>query len=153
MSEETPRAGTEAARLLAAAQDWLASAAPHLAPVDDDGRTCPCPLCRVVATVREADADEVGRWVDAAVAGLGAALRDVVPEPADDLGSEHDDDGDDAPPAPALAPEPAGGEESEQASRPRVRRVPVDRVGADSTDGTDSMTSTDSTGSEEDGDG
>jgi hypothetical protein len=97
--------------------------------------------------------------VDAAVAGLGAALRDVVPEPADDLGSEHDDDGDDAAPAPALAPEPAAGEGSEQASRPRVRRVPVDRVGADSTDGTDSatstdsMTSTDSTGSEEDGDG
>jgi hypothetical protein len=134
MTDEDPRAGHEAARLLAAAQDWLASAAPHLAPVDDEGRTCPCPLCRVVATVRDADPEEVGRWVDAAVAGFGAALRDVVatedsdPEP----GREPDPD-----PSSLLDAEPDAEPDdsgrSGSAARPRVRRIPVDPTSPDPT--------------------
>lgn len=69
-----PRAGVEAAKLLAVAQEWLRTSAPHLAPVDADGQTCPCPLCRAVAGVREADPDAVGRWVDSAVAAATAVL-------------------------------------------------------------------------------
>lgn len=68
---DDPRAGQEAARLLAAAQDWLRTSAPHLAPVSDDGTPCSCPLCRVVSGVREADPDDVARFVDGAVAALG----------------------------------------------------------------------------------
>ena len=128
MSDEGPRAGGEAARLLAAAQDWLASSAPHLAPVDEDGRTCPCPLCRVIAAVREADPEEVGQWVDAAVAGLGAALRDAVPEDPADAEEPAE--------APAAGPlvdsaEDLGGDpgegpgEEEPATAPRVRRIEV----------------------------
>lgn len=69
-----PRAGQEAARLLAAAQDWLRTSALHVAPLDAEGRTCACPLCRAVAGVRDADPDAVGRWVDSAVAAATAAL-------------------------------------------------------------------------------
>ena len=54
MTGTDPRAGQEAARLLAAAQDWLRTSAPHLAPVADDGAPCSCPLCRAVAGLREA---------------------------------------------------------------------------------------------------
>ena len=71
MTDE-PRAGSEAARLLAAAQDWLRTSAPHLAPVDVDGSPCSCPLCRVVANVREADPDDVARFVDSAVTALSS---------------------------------------------------------------------------------
>ena len=70
MTSDEPRAGVEAARLLAAAQDWLRTSAPHLAPVDVDGTPCSCPLCRVVANVREADPDDVARLVDSAVTAL-----------------------------------------------------------------------------------
>jgi hypothetical protein len=140
MTEEDPRAGYEAARLLAAAQDWLASAAPHLAPVDDEGRTCPCPLCRVVATVREADPEEVGRWVDAAVAGFGAALRDVVatehadpePEPGRTSLLDTDTEPDTEPDAePDAEPDDSG--RSGSAAIPRVRRIPVDPTSPDPT--------------------
>ena len=74
MSGPDPRAGREAARLLAAAQDWLRTSAPHLAPVGPDGEPCSCPLCRAVAGLREADPDSVGRWVDSAVAAVGALV-------------------------------------------------------------------------------
>jgi hypothetical protein len=74
MSGSDPRAGQEAARLLAAAQDWVRTAAPHLAPVSDDGAPCSCPVCRAVAGLREADPDAVGRWVDSAVTALGSLV-------------------------------------------------------------------------------
>jgi hypothetical protein len=82
MSGTDPRAGQEAARLLAAAQDWLRTSAPHLAPVADDGVACSCPVCRAVAGLREADPDAVGRWVDSAVTALGslaAQAGDLAP--------------------------------------------------------------------------
>jgi hypothetical protein len=69
-----PRAGQEAARLLAAAQDWLRTSAPHLAPLSVDGVPCSCPVCRAVAGLREADPDAVGRWVDSAVSALGSLV-------------------------------------------------------------------------------
>jgi len=74
MSTPDPRAGQEAARLVAAAQDWLRTSAPHLAPVSADGEPCSCPVCRAVAGLREADPDSVGRWVDSAVSALGALV-------------------------------------------------------------------------------
>ena len=63
-----PRAGQEAARLLQAAQEWLRTSAPHLAPLAPDGTPCSCPVCRAVSGLREADPDSVARWVDSAVA-------------------------------------------------------------------------------------
>ena len=83
MSDE-PRAGQEAARLLSSVQDWLRTSAPHLAPVDEDGETCSCPICRVVASVREADPDAVGRWVDAAVTAATGALAQATSSSAAD---------------------------------------------------------------------
>ncbi len=71
---DEPRAGQEAAKLLAAAQDWLRTSAPHLAPVDAQGTTCTCPVCRAVAGVRDADPDVVGRWVDSALAAATTVL-------------------------------------------------------------------------------
>jgi hypothetical protein len=71
---DDPRAGQEAARLLASAQDWLRTSAPHLAPVSADGEPCSCPVCRAVAGLREADPDSVGRWVDSAVTALGSLV-------------------------------------------------------------------------------
>jgi len=71
---DEPRAGQDAAKLLAAAQDWLRTSAPHLAPVDADGTTCTCPVCRAVAGVRDADPDVVGRWVDSALAAATTVL-------------------------------------------------------------------------------
>lgn len=78
MTEPDGRAGQEAARLLSAAQDWLRTSAPHLAPVGDDGEPCSCPLCKAVVGLREADPDAVARWVDAAVTGVSAALASVA---------------------------------------------------------------------------
>ncbi len=118
MSEDAPRAGGEAARLLAAAQDWLVTAAPHVAPVDAEGRTCPCPLCRAIAAVRDADPDEVGRWVDAALAGLGDALRDLVPEEPPE--PQQGDTGTTPEPPVLTREDPVDAEE-----QPRVRRIPV----------------------------
>lgn len=78
MSQQEGRAGQEAARLVAAAQEWLRTSAPHLAPVGDDGEPCSCPLCRAVVGLREADPDTVARWVDTAVTGVSAALAAVA---------------------------------------------------------------------------
>lgn len=69
---DDPRAGSEAARLFAAAQDWLRTSAPHFAPTDVDGSPCSCPVCRVVAGVRDADPDDVARFVDSAVAAVSS---------------------------------------------------------------------------------
>jgi hypothetical protein len=91
------RAGHEAARLLSAAQDWLRTSAPHLAPVGEDGEPCSCPLCRAVVGLRDADPDSVARWVDAAVTGASAALAQVAdatsgagPTADDDAGADAD---------------------------------------------------------------
>lgn len=124
MSAEAPRAGAEAARLVAAAQDWLRTAAPHLAPVDGDGATCPCPVCRGIAALREVDPDNVGRWVDGAVSALEGALGEVgarvapqAPHPGEPPGA--------APDEAARHDEP--GTHSSTAPGPRrVRRVPLD---------------------------
>lgn len=96
-SYDGPRAGQEAARLLAAAQDWLRTSAPHLAPVDADGETCACPLCRAVAGVREADPESVGRWVDAAVAAATSVLAQAgerIATTPSEGGAGADDDAD-----------------------------------------------------------
>jgi hypothetical protein len=94
MSEPEGRAGQEAARLVAAAQEWLRTSAPHLAPVGDDGEPCSCPLCRAVVGLREADPDTVARWVDTAVTGVSAALAAVAATAGSGAGAD-DDDGDD----------------------------------------------------------
>jgi len=69
---EDPRAGQEAARLFAVAQDWLRTSAPHFAPTDVDGTPCSCPVCRVVGGLRDADPDDVARFVDSAVAAVSS---------------------------------------------------------------------------------
>ena len=74
MSEHEQRAGAEAARLVAAAQEWLRASAPHLAPVDAEGNPCSCPLCRAVVGVREADPDQVARWVETTMATFGSVF-------------------------------------------------------------------------------
>ena len=139
MTASDPRAGQEAARLLAAAQDWLRTSAPHLAPVSPDGEPCSCPVCRAVSGLREADPDLVGRWVDSAVTALGSLAAQAADlaakaggstglpdEPESEDLARLDDDG---------GPEDSDvrvpkADEGDPAPR-RVRRVPLDRTGDD----------------------
>ena len=130
-----PRAGHEAARLLAAAQDWLRTSAPHLAPVADDGQPCSCPVCRAVAGLREADPDAVGRWVDTAVTTLGtlvAQAGDLAAKAAStgetDAETDQTDEADENGEAAATRPEraPGGDDARQDGSTPRrVRRIPL----------------------------
>jgi hypothetical protein len=128
VSDQAPRAGAEAAKLLTAAQEWLRTAAPHLAPVDADGETCSCPVCRGIVRLRETDPDSVARWVDGAVAQAtgGTSPSAQEPDPAD--GGEPD----------AAAPEqPGAGDAStaghDDARTRRVRRIPIDDATAPGT--------------------
>jgi hypothetical protein len=139
MSEQDGRAGQEAARLVAAAQEWLRTSAPHLAPVGDDGEPCSCPLCRAVVGLREADPDTVARWVDTAVAGVGAALAAVAASAPGGAGAtgeraapdaaadSHDDDPDDDLHEPTVGHDGGGPR--------RVRRITLDDDGADEAPG------------------
>ena len=148
-----PRAGVEAARLLAAAQDWLRTSAPHLAPVADDGQPCSCPVCRAVAGLREADPDAVGRWVDTAVATLGslaasagdlaaraAATRetegdaDAAPaeDESEDVVEDEFDDGVDEDDATLTEQAPAVDAAGQDGRTPRrVRRIPLEPLDDD----------------------
>lgn len=150
-----PRAGQEAAKLLAAAQDWLRTSAPHFAPVDADGSTCTCPVCKVVAGVREADPDVVGRWVDSALAAATTVLSQAGerlaspagesaddPDEADTAWSDYVVDVDDADDADAAAddedaaaerPQPAAGQD-DQGTR-GVRRIPLEQTDPGDLDG------------------
>ena len=139
-----PRAGHEAARLLAAAQDWLRTSAPHLAPVADDGEPCSCPVCRAVAGLREADPDAVGRWVDTAVATLGSLVAQAGDLAAKAATAAEGDDGSAEPRRPrrtsptrattmqgtASTPAeraPDGDDERQDGPAPRrVRRIPLE---------------------------
>jgi hypothetical protein len=130
MTDAEGRAGQEAARLLAAAQEWLRTSAPHLAPVGEDGETCPCPLCRAVVEVREADPDSVGRWVDAAVAGLSATLARAGTLASQPAGT---DDGTDARPDAGTASAEQGTDDEpvgHDGPGVRVRRIRLDDGGA-----------------------
>ena len=138
MSDDAPRAGAEAARLVAAAQEWLRTAAPHLAPVDDDGRTCACPLCRGIARLREGDPDAVARWVNEAVAAFEHVVREATDGSAPEGGAaadRHDTGPGEEPEADARHDDAGhddaghlGAEHDAPASR-RVRRVPLDEPG------------------------
>ena len=147
MTGTDPRAGQEAARLLAAAQGWLRTSAPHLAPVSADGEPCSCPLCRAVVGLREADPESVGRWVDSAVSALGSLVAQAgdlaaaagAGEAENDAGSEDDaeDDAQDDE-ADAEVRHDAGAQDEDEAQEwlarqedqaPRgVRRIPLDRT-------------------------
>jgi hypothetical protein len=120
------RVGEEAARLLSAAQDWLRTSAPHLAPVGVDGEPCSCPLCRVVVGLRDADPESVARWVDTAVAAASSALAQ-----AGDLLGAPGVPGTDAsadPEGSSAAPTDTGDESGQDGPRPRgVRRIPLER--------------------------
>jgi hypothetical protein len=138
VSGADPRAGQEAARLLAAAQDWLRTSAPHLAPLADDGAPCSCPVCRAVAGLREADPDAVGRWVDSAVTALGSLVSQAgdlatARVRADDevSGDDGPDDGEtdtvDEPDEHVGATDPrAAGPGQDGPDSRRVRRIPLD---------------------------
>jgi hypothetical protein len=144
-----PCAGQEAARLLAAAQGWLRTSAPHLAPVSADGEPCSCPLCRAVVGLREADPESVGRWVDSAVSALSSLVAQAgdlaaaagAGEAENDAGAEddaQDDEPDTAGEADAEARHDAGAQDEDEAQErlarqedpaPRgVRRIPLDRT-------------------------
>ena len=147
MTGTDPRAGQEAARLLAAAQGWLRTSAPQLAPVSADGEPCSCPLCRAVVGLREADPESVGRWVDSAVSALGSLVAQAgdlaaaagAGEAENDAGSEDDaeDDAQDDE-ADAEVRHDAGAQDEDEAQEwlarqedhaPRgVRRIPLDRT-------------------------
>lgn len=137
MSDQTPRAGAEAARLLVSAQQWLRESAPHLAPVDADGAPCSCPLCRAVATVREADPGAVARWVDGAV----SALEQVASQAGDtasrtaaaarDAASSGTSPDADAGATDAADDEDAGDDADASASSRGVRRIPLDGAATD----------------------
>jgi hypothetical protein len=128
MSEDAPRAGAEAARLLEAAQDWLRQSAPHLAPVDDAGQTCSCPVCRGIVRLRESDPDSVARWVDGAVAAFERVVADIT---ASRAGTEAADDPQQAGTGDPVPPAGPDGAESERLPTRRVRRVPLDDAGSD----------------------
>ncbi len=136
-SDDRPAAGQEAARLLAAAQGWLRTSAPHLAPTGADGAPCSCPVCRAVVSLRDADPDSVARWVDTAVAGASSALAHMAAaagdlggqRPSSDPGTDEDSPGE----ATAYADEPDAGRSPHRADvghdeppSARVRRVPLD---------------------------
>jgi hypothetical protein len=144
--EGAGRAGQEAARLVAAAQDWLRTSAPHLAPLDEHGEPCSCPLCRAVVSLRETDPATVSRWVDAAVAGVSTALAQAqaaaadladratapaeAPPEGDDAGTSDagtSDAGTSGADADGHAPdEPEVGHDGPER---RVRRIPLDEPG------------------------
>lgn len=135
MSGEAPRAGVEAAKLLTAAQEWLRTAAPHLAPVDADGETCPCPVCRGIVRLRETDPDSVARWVDGAVAAVEHVLGEAAAGVAQATGGTAPSSEEPAPPArgdrDAAAPEQPGADDPAMAGHDdartrRVRRIPID---------------------------
>ena len=69
-----PVSGEDVARVITTAQEWLRTQVPHLAPVDEQGQTCPCPLCKVVATVRDVDPDLAATWLNTALASFSATL-------------------------------------------------------------------------------
>ena len=122
MTEQIPRAGAEATRLVAAAQDWLRVSAPHLAPVDADGTPCSCPLCRGVAVLRDADPEVVGRWVDVAVATVEQAMSQAR--------SAASTRAPDAPEAPSAQDTDPRDEDAASAATPRrVRTIPLDGRG------------------------
>lgn len=127
MSEDPRRAGAEAARLFAAAQEWLRGSAPHLAPVDDEGRTCSCPVCRGIVALREGDPESLGRWVDTAVAAVERVVAEVAaarPEPAPDPPAAPEADRHAESSADRVTPDPPQAAESERPRR--VRAVPLD---------------------------
>jgi hypothetical protein len=73
MSEQ-PVSGEDIARVVATAQEWLRTQASHLAPIDEQGQTCVCPLCRVVATVRDVDPEMAATWLSAALSSFTSTL-------------------------------------------------------------------------------
>ena len=143
MTGTDPRAGQEAARLLAAAQGWLRTSAPHLAPVSADGEPCSCPLCRAVVGLREADPESVGRWVDSAVSALGSLVAQAgdlaaaagageAEDEADAGAEDEDEDEDMVDEGDAVTRDDAEAQErparqGDQAPR-GVRRIPLDRT-------------------------
>jgi hypothetical protein len=71
---QTPFSGDDISKVITTAQEWLKTQAPHLAPVDAQGETCPCPLCKAVATVRDIDPDAAATWVSTAFAAFTSTL-------------------------------------------------------------------------------
>jgi hypothetical protein len=71
---EQPITGPDVSKVIASAQDWLRTQAPHMAPVDAQGQTCPCPLCKVVATVRDIDPDMAATWLSTALTTFTSTL-------------------------------------------------------------------------------
>ncbi len=71
---ETPFSGDDISKVITTAQQWLKTQAPDLAPVDAQGETCPCPVCKAVATVRDIDPDAAATWVSTAFAAFTSTL-------------------------------------------------------------------------------
>lgn len=127
MTQEAPRAGAEAAQLFVAAQEWLRASAPHLAPVAADGETCPCPVCRGIAKVRDTDPDSVARWVDGAVTALETVIGQAAAGLAQAAGGPSASPADNGDPATDDQPADDGtAQTGHDAPRTRrVRRIPI----------------------------
>jgi hypothetical protein len=70
----TDSPGADVSKVIASAQEWLRTQAPHMAPVDAQGDTCPCPVCKVVATVRDVDPEMAATWLSTALTTFTTTL-------------------------------------------------------------------------------
>lgn len=80
-----PALAEEAARLIAAAQQWLAARTPAAAsPSEGTAAASPsvcrgCPFCQLLTAVRDVDPAVVGHLADA-MGSLGLAIREMLAE-------------------------------------------------------------------------
>jgi hypothetical protein len=91
MTEGVGSAAEEAARLLAAVQDWARARFDHEHLATGSAECQVCPVCQGVAALRQVKPETVEHLLDAA-ASLVAALRTTVtgtPPPPDRGGAPH----------------------------------------------------------------
>lgn len=83
MTETVGSAAEEAARLLAAAQEWARARFDHEHLATGSVECQVCPVCQTVAALRQVRPEAVEHLLDAA-ASFVAALRSTVPPPTAD---------------------------------------------------------------------
>lgn len=71
--------GEEAARLLTAAQEWLAGRLGETPPAGGEGDCHLCPICRGLAAVRSARPDVVAHLAEASASLLAALASAIEP--------------------------------------------------------------------------
>jgi hypothetical protein len=99
---ESPLSGDDISKVITTAQEWLRTQAPHLAPVDAQGETCPCPLCKVVATVRDIDPESAATWVNTAFAAFTSTLASYTASSPSTANTTDDGEGGSTAPPPTI---------------------------------------------------